>query len=65
MSSSEQHDVLLEMVMEKLMSIPRRIIDHTIGIRVFGWAVLYSETVTKDESQSFSDIITIRCGCGG
>lgn len=65
MSSSEQHDVLLEKVMTKLDSIDRRITDPTIGIRIFGWVILGSEAVTKDESQSFSDVITIRCGCGG
>lgn len=65
MSSSEQHDVLLEKVMNKLDKIDRRTTDATIGVRIFGWVILYSETVTKDESQSFSDVITIRCGCGG
>jgi hypothetical protein len=65
MSSSEQHDILLEKVMSKLNDIPRRAVDSTIGIRIFGWLILYSETVTKEESQSFSDVITIRCGCGG
>jgi hypothetical protein len=64
-SSSEQHDILLELVQDKLAAIPRRTTDVTIGIRIFGWVELYSETVTKDESQSFSDVITIRCGCGG
>lgn len=64
-SSSEEHDILLEKVMDKLAQIPKRITDDTIGIRIFGWVILYSETVTKEESQSFSDVVTIRLGCGG
>ncbi len=65
MSSSEEHDVLLEQVMDRLATIPKRITDTDIGLRVFGWVLQYSETITKQESQSFSDVITIRCGCGG
>jgi hypothetical protein len=64
-SSSEQHDTLLELVQDKLAQIPKRVTDDDIGIRIFGWVELYSESVTKDESQSFSDVITIKLGCGG
>lgn len=67
MSSSVEHDALLEGAMLLLNNIPRRIErpvdpDH---IRIFGWVILYSETVSKEESQSFSDVITIRAGVGG
>jgi hypothetical protein len=65
MSSSEQHDTLLEKVMNALDKIERRTTDSTIGVRIFGWVILGSETVTKEESQSFSDVISIRCGAGG
>lgn len=65
MSSSEQHDALLEEVMLRLNEIPRRIIDENIGIRIFGWVIMMSEAITKDESQSFSDVITIKAGIGG
>lgn len=64
-SSSDEHDVLLEKVVDKLSQISHRTTDDIIGIRIFGWINLYSETVTKEESQSFSDVITIRLGCGG
>lgn len=64
-SSSEEHDVLLEKVMDKLSQIPKRTTDTDIGIRIFGWVNLYSEAVTKEESQSFSDVVTIHLGCGG
>jgi hypothetical protein len=64
-SSSEEHDILLEKVMDKLSQIPKRTTDASIGIRIFGWVQLYNEAVTKEESQSFSDVITIRLGCGG
>jgi hypothetical protein len=64
-SSTTEHDVLLEKVMDKLDQIEKRVTDSVIEICVFGWVVLYSETVSKEESQSFSDVITIRLGCGG
>lgn len=64
-TTTEQHDALLKQVMETLNEIPRRAADEVTGIRLFGWAILYSETITKEESQSFSDVITIRAGCGG
>jgi hypothetical protein len=64
-SSTAQHDTLLELVTYRLSQVPKRIVDDAIGIFIFGWVILYSETVTKEESQSFSDIFTIRLGCGG
>jgi hypothetical protein len=65
MSSSVEHDRLLEEVMMRLESIPRRIVDEQAGIRIFGWTQTMSEAITKDESQSFSDVITVIAGCGG
>lgn len=65
MSSSSEHDVLLEKVMTKLDRIEKRVTDAVAGVRIFGWVILQIETVTKEESQSFSDVITIRCGAGG
>lgn len=64
-SSSAEHDNLLEEVMLALDNIPRRIVDTTNNIRLFGWTILKSEAETKDESQSFSDVITIAAGCSG
>lgn len=64
-SSSDEHDILLEKVMDKLAQIPKRTTDPDVGIRIFGWVNLASEAITKEESQSFSDVITIRLGCGG
>lgn len=64
-TTSGRHDELLQIVTNKLDAIPKRVIDPVLKIRVFGWTILYSETVTKDEAQSFSDVITIRAGVGG
>jgi hypothetical protein len=64
-SNSAQHDTLLESVMNRLYNIPKQAVDSTIGIRLFGWTMTLSESITKDESQSFSDVITIIAGCGG
>jgi len=64
-SNSAQHDQLLESVMTRLFNIPKRVTDAEIGIRIFGWTMTLSEAITKDESQSFSDVITIIAGCGG
>jgi len=65
MSSSVEHDTLLEEVMLALDNIPRRVIDEVNNIRLFGWVITSSEAITKDESQSFSDVITILAGCSG
>jgi hypothetical protein len=65
MSSSEQHDALLEKVYGKLNDIPRRVVDTDNQIRLFGWVITGAETITKEESQSFSDVISITAGCGG
>lgn len=64
-SSSSDHDNLLAEVMNRLNSIPRRIVDSDTNIRLFGWLILMSETVTKDEAKSLSDVITIQAGVGG
>lgn len=64
-SSSAEHDNLLEQVRLALETIPRRIVDTDAGIRLFGWTILKNEAITKEESQSFSDVITIAAGCTG
>lgn len=63
--SSEQHDDLFSMVVKKLETIPRRVIDTDAQIRLFGWLITLTETVLKEESQSLSDVITIEAGVGG
>jgi hypothetical protein len=64
-SSSAEHDALLEKVTILLNDIPRQIIDDTAHIRLFGWTITLNEAISKEESQSFSDVITILAGCGG
>lgn len=64
-STTVEHDNLLEEVMRALEAIPRRTVDTDAGIRLFGWTILKNEAITKEESQSFSDVITIAAGCTG
>jgi hypothetical protein len=64
-SSSSEHDLMLEQVMDLLAQIPKTLTDHEIGIRMFGWVLLYSETIIKSESQSMSDVLTLITGCSG
>jgi hypothetical protein len=63
---SNQHDQLVEDVILALNRIPRRIVDEINNIRMFGWTMTKSEPTQNDnESQSWSDVITILAGCSG
>jgi hypothetical protein len=64
-ASTTEHDAVLETVTSRLDQIPRQIIDYDVGIRIFGWTATLNEAISKEESQSFSDVITILAGCGG
>lgn len=64
-SSSVEHDNRLAQVMKTLEQMPRRVVDTSANVRLFGWVVTQTETVTKEEAKSLADVFTIIAGVGG
>lgn len=62
-STSEVHDALLERVLLAVRQVPYEFSSSELS--VYGWNIIATEPINKEESQSYIDEIMIVAGCAG